>query len=476
VSHLYSTLVALDDSLNIVSDLAQSWSISDDGLIYTFHLRDDVFFHKNECFGQDSTRRVIASDIAYSLNRIISKDVNSPGSWIFKGRLAEDPFHIIGTDTFEIHLNRPFQPFLSLLTMQYCSVVPYEAIDYYGVQFFENPVGTGPFQFVKWIDKNGLFLKTNSGYFEVTSHNLDGIRTSFIPDRSIALLEIINGNLDYMSGLEASYVNTALDKNGTVRESLKGSVQLLKNPYLNFEYLGINQKLAEETKSILRYKKVRQALNYAIDRDLMLNSLRNGVGRPAESGVIPIGLPSYDDNLVKGYTYDITKAKSLLQEFSKLELQEPLIISTSKDYLDLTTFIARQWEELGLNIEIEVMESALLRDKMRKSAISIFRASWILDYPDGENFLSLFYGKNPAPPNYTQYQNGAFDDLYEKAITMSDHERKQELYHQMNRIIVEDAPVIFLFYDETANFYSKRVEGMPTNAINFLNLKRLVLN
>ena len=474
VSHLYSTLIGLDDSLNIIPDLAVDWTISEDGLNYSFKIKEGVYFHEDECFSKGGSRQVSAKDFVYSFNRIISSEVNSPGSWIFKGKLKEiDPFTSVGDSIFNIHLDRPFGPFLSLLTMQYCSVIPHEAVEYYGTQFFENPVGTGPFYFVKWLDKNGLFLKTNLNYHDSVNHNLDGIRTSFIPDRSIALLEIINGNLNYMSGLEASYVNTALDKRGDIKEALKDRVQILKNPYLNFEYLGINQELARDRNSILQYKEVRQALNWSIDRSLMLNSLRNGIGAEADSGVIPKGLPSYDPKEVPGYGYNIEKAKELLSKFSADELNEPIVISTSKDYLDLTTFIARQWEELGLTIEIDVMESAILRDRMRNSDISLFRASWIVDYPDGENYLSLFYSKNPAPPNYTRYSNTAFDLLYEKAILPLDEGNKIDLYHSMNKMIVEDAPVIFLFYDETANFYNHSISGMPTNAINFLNPKNI---
>jgi len=475
VSHLYSTLVTLNNALEIVPDVARSWEVSEDGLTYSFTIRKDVFFHEDECFRENS-RSVTAKDFVYSFNRIISKDVNSPGSWIFKGKLNEvTPFNAPNDTTFEILLKSPFAPLLSLLTMQYCSVVPYEAVEHYGSQFFENPVGSGAFRFVKWIDKNGLFLKTNDDYYKKVDHNLAGVRTSFIPDRSIALLEIINGNLDYMSGLESSYVNTALNKDGELRANLRDKLVILKNPYLNFEYLGINQQLAEERNSILQYKKVRQALNLSIDRDLMLSSLRNGVGISANSGVIPRGLPSYNDAIVKGYENNIALAKQRLSEVPDLDLSETLIISTSKDYLDLTTFIARQWEELGLLVEIEVTESAILRDKMRKSAISIFRASWIVDYPDGENYLSLFYSKNPGPPNYTRYNNPEFDRLYEEAILPQNEESKQLLYHEMNKLVVNDAPVIFLFYDETANFYRKGIKGMPTNAINLLDLKRLIL-
>ena len=469
VNHIYSTLVALDDSLNVIPDLASSWIVSEDGKMYTFNIKPDVFFHNDECFRLKEAREVSASDVLYSFNRLISSDVKSPGSWIFKGRIRENnPFEAKDDSTFVIHLEKAFGPFLSLLSMQYCSVVPKEAVSFYGTHFFENPVGTGPFEFVKWIDKTGLFLKTNEDYHQSVYHNLDGIRTSFIPDRSVALLEIINGNLDYMSGLEASYINTALDKSGEVKEGLRDKLSLYKNPYLNFEYLGINQELAKQNNSILQYKEVRQALNHAIDRSLMLNSLRNGVGHIADSGVVPKGLPSYNPEMVKGYEYNTEKAQELLYSLD-VDLEESLVISTSKDYLDLTTFIARQWQELGLNVEIDVMESAVLRDKMRNSAISLFRASWIADYPDGENFLSLFYSKNPAPPNYTRYSNSDYDQLYEQSIIPQPLEKKYELYNAMNEMLIDDAPVIFLFYDETANFYSEEISGMPTNAMNLLN-------
>jgi len=120
-----------------------------------------------------------------------------------------------------------------------------------------------------------------------------------------------------------------------------------------------------------------------------------------------------------------------------------------------------------------LMESASLRAGMRKGTIDIFRASWIADYPDAENFLCLFYGKNGAPPRYTRYQNDAFDDLYEASIQQTDLDKRTALYHEMNRMIVEDAPVIFLFYDESALFTTKNVVNVETNGINLLQVKQL---
>jgi peptide/nickel transport system substrate-binding protein len=205
----------------------------------------------------------------------------------------------------------------------------------------------------------------------------------------------------------------------------------------------------------------------------MLNSLRNGVGRPADAGVITKGLPAYNPELVKGYSHDIDRAKGLIGQFDTDQLEIPLVIHTTKDYLDLTTYIAKQWEYLGLSIEIEVMESATLRSAMRQGQIPMFRASWIADYPDGESFLSMFYGRNPAPPNYTRYQSDEFDQLYESALSISDPDLKVKAYQELDRMIVKDAPIIFLFYDEAAIFLDKSITGFEPNALNLLTVKNL---
>ena len=472
--HLFSTVVALDAELNIVPSLAERWTIDSASLNYTFHLRDDVFFHHNDCI-EDQDRVVTAHDVIYSLSRLRDTILNAPGSWIFENKLASTPFTIIDDQTFTIHLIRPFAPFMSLLTMQYCSVLPKECLTYYGNDFYRNPVGSGPFMFKRWDVNQGLFLLRNENYFEWRdssfTSNLDGVRTSFIGERSVAFLELVNKRIDFFSGLESGYINTALSPEGNLRSKYE-DVNFIKSPYLNFEYLGINPN-ATGAHSLLQYKEFRQALNYGIDRSLMINSLRNGVGKPADAGVITRGLPAYDPDVVKGYDYDLELAQSLLSSFTLDELSQPLVINTSKDYLDLTTYIARQWEYLGLKVEIEVMESAALRDAMRKGEVPLFRASWIADYPDGESFLSMFYGENPAPPNYTRFKNIAFDELYHSAMTVSDPKDKIRSYQKLDSIIVAEAPVIFLFYDETALFVGKSVQGLEPNALNLLTVKSI---
>ena len=141
-NQLFNGLVQLDDNLNIVPDIAQSWTISDDALSYTFTLRDDVFFHKHAQFKTvDSTRAVVAADFVYSLDRLKSTDVASPGSWVLSNVAS---YTAPAPDTFVIKLKQPFPAFLGLLSMRYCSVVPKEIVQYYGTDFRSHPIGTGP--------------------------------------------------------------------------------------------------------------------------------------------------------------------------------------------------------------------------------------------------------------------------------------------------------------------------------------------
>jgi peptide/nickel transport system substrate-binding protein len=246
------------------------------------------------------------------------------------------------------------------------------------------------------------------------------------------------------------------------------------------EYLGIlidtmNSVQSKAIVSPLQVKKIRQALNFGFDRIQLLQTLRNNVGRPATAGFTPRGLPSFNELEVKGYWYDPAKAARLLSEagFPGGQNLPGITLFCNNDYLDLCTFIARQWEDIGVKVNIEMMEIAMLRERMRNGQAPFFRASWIADYPDAESFLTCFYSKNSAPPNYTRFENAAFDRLYETALRETNTERRYNLYQEMDKILIEESPVVFLFYDETAQFANQKVRGLSRNAINLLSLKKV---
>ncbi len=325
-----------------------------------------------------------------------------------------------------------------------------------------------------WLEGQALFLEKNDNYFEAGLPKLDGVKISFIGDRKTAFLEFKQGKLDYLSGLESSFANELLTDNGELKDAWNGKVKFIKTPFLNSEYLGIN--VSKEDNPI-RKKQIRQALNYGFDRALMMKQLRNNVGKPADSGFTPFGLPSYDPS-IKGYEYNPALAKQLLQAagYPNGEGLPEITLYTTNGYQDLCTFMARQWKEIGINVQVETLESATLREKVRAGSADFFRASWIADYPDGESFLTCFYGKNPAPPNYTQFKNAEFDKLYEASLNENDDEKRYQQYKDMEKILIEQAPVVFLFYDETAVFVQDNINGISKNALNLLDLKRVDKN
>ncbi|MBK9107980.1 MAG: ABC transporter substrate-binding protein [Saprospiraceae bacterium] len=471
IEHLYNQLVDLDDSMKIIPELATSWEILQNGNLYRFHIRNDVYFHIDSCFGIPLTRKLIASDVVYSFKRLIDDQLSAPGSWIFKTKvIADEPFRSVGDSIFEIHLLSPFAPLLQLLTSAYCSVYPPEAINIYGNQFSKHPVGTSAFRLRKWIGRKGLFLERNPAYY-AKAPNLDGIRISFMEDRNTAYLEFLKNQLDFFSGIHTGFAHQILNSRGYLREDQEGKFQLLKGDYLNTEYIGINTSKLDPSHP-LHMKAFRQALNYAIDRKKLVENFRFGIGTPALSGFIPKGLPAYDPIQNPGYSYDPEKAKQLFAQcgFSDIQNIPELVISTNKDYVDLMTFIAKQWQEIGLDVSIDLVETASLREQMRSGDVSIFRASWIADYPDEESFMTVFYGPNTAPPNYTRFNDPLFNKIYETAISEINPDKRRKYYQQLDAILIEHAPVIVLFYDQTAWFAQNHIRNLKTNPLNLLKL------
>jgi peptide/nickel transport system substrate-binding protein len=473
VNQIFDGLVAMDDSLNIIPRVAKSWTFSEDRKQINFLLNQEFYFHDDPCFENGSGRKLKAQDIVYSFHRIIDRNINSPGSWIFDGVIAEqEPFVALSDSVFQLNLQKAFLPILGILSMQYCGIVPEEAVDYYGNNFRANPVGTGPFKFKRWIENQGLYLLKNENYPQETG-NLEGVKISFIADKKIAFYALLNDKLDFFSGVESSFSSEILENDGSLKEDKEEQINLVSAPFLNMEYIGINMELAKN--SILGSKKFRQALNYAIDRETMISLLKSNIPAPATSGFVPRGLPSFNEKEVLGYTYNTSKATELLKS-SNYDGNEIITLYTNNDYADIITYVAKSWEKIGVKVRIELQETSVLRQGMRNSAVPLFRASWIADYPDAESFLCMFYGENPPPPNYTRFNNSAFDDLYNQALSENDTEKRYELYWQMDELIVEEAPVIFLYYDKTAIFTSKRVKNYRANALNMLDCRNISIN
>ena len=481
VHQLYNTLVETDAHLNIVPSLANSWEISDDKKTYVFHLRRDVFFHDNETFQGGKGRRMNASDIVYSLSRLLDKKTASSGAWIFNERISGvEAFQALDDSTFQLRLLTPFHPVLGLLSMQYCSIVPHEVVEKYGKDFRNHPCGTGPFQFKSWEEGQALILDRNKSYFEKDSAGnrlpyLGAIKISFFDNRATEFLLLQQGRLDFMNDIDPSFKDEVLNKKGELKKDWEGKIQLSKSPYLNTEYLGIvvDSSLPAVKASPLRLLKIRQAINYGFDRRKMITYLRNSIGTPAENGFIPPGLPGFDSSKVHGYHYDPVRARKLLQEagYPNGSGLPVITLKTIDIYADLAGFIARQLEEIGMKVQVDITQKSLLLEETAKSQALFFRGSWIGDYPDAENYLSVFYSLNPAPPNYTRYKNLQYDQLYRNSLIENNDSIRYNYYRKMDQLVINDAPVVPLWYDEVIHFVNPAVSGFEANGLNLLELR-----
>ncbi|HEY1115120.1 MAG TPA: ABC transporter substrate-binding protein, partial [Chitinophagaceae bacterium] len=260
VHQLYNTLVEVDSQLNIVPSLATRWAVSDDRKTYTFFLRNDVFFHDDPCFPGGKGRRMTARDVEYSLRRIMDKTTASPGAWIFNNRVdSAEGFKALNDTTFQVKLLQPFNPILGILSMQYCSVIPREAVQKYGNDIRRHAVGTGPFQFVAWEEGQALILKKNPRYFERNEKGqrlpyLDGVKVTFYDSKATEFLLFRQGKLDFINDIDASFKDEVLTKRGTLRKEWEGKIRLQTHAYLNIEYLGL---LVDSTNPLVKNSPTR---------------------------------------------------------------------------------------------------------------------------------------------------------------------------------------------------------------------------
>jgi peptide/nickel transport system substrate-binding protein len=487
-NQLYNGLVQIDDSLKTIPSIAKSWDLSADNKVYTFHLRNDVFFQDDPHFKNGRGRKVTAADFVYSFSRLIDPKVASSGSWIFSDKTeGKQAFTAVNDTTFRISLKQPFAPFLSMLTAQYCSVVPKEVVEFYGKDFRSHPVGTGPFKFKYWKEGEVMVLLKNEKYWEKDNKGkqlpyLDAIRATFIDDKQTSFMEFIKKKLDFLNDIDGSYRDDILTKSGRITQKYKGKFILSTGPYLNTMYLGmlVDTALPIVKNSPLKVLKIRQAINYAIDKQKLIKYLRNSLGTPGYAGFVPKGMPGFSDTKVNGYSYNPAKCRQLLAEagYPDGKNMPPILLSTTVAYHNLIEYVQGELERAGIKTNIEVTQGASLREMIAKNSINFFYGSWIADYPDGENYLSVFYSKNKIPfgPNYTGFNNKQFDRLFEESYLVKTDEQRYNLYQQMDNIVMQKAPVVVLYYDKRVNLYQNNISGYSTNAQNLLTLKRIVKN
>jgi oligopeptide transport system substrate-binding protein len=364
--------------------------------------------------------------------------------------------------------------------MGYTFVYPKEALEYYKDNFGYNPVGTGPFKFVKWEVDRELEMAKNENYWSLnkagkSSIYIDGIKVSFIKSSETAFLDFQQGKFDYYEP-SPEVLSQITDENGKLLPQY--DFELIKQPWLNTVYLAsqLNKNTPGGKGNVLAdNKKLRQALSYAVDREKIVRYVLKFRGNPAHNGPIPVGMPGYSKD-TKGYKYDKEKAKQLLSEAgypggSGLTLK--LTVSNDDTQKLIGEAVQAQLKDLGINVELDFMQASTLRSSQVGGEIAFWRGNWGADYFDPENFMALLYSKNhtPSGPNYTHYSNPQADSLYDLAMKLTDFNTRAKLYNEMENIVMEDAPWIILYYNEVIYLKSRRVRDMYIDGLNTMILK-----
>lgn len=518
-SQVYEGLVKLDQkSLVPVAAIASRWEIEDSARKFVFHIRPNVFFHDNDCFADKKGRAVNANDVKYCFDRLCTFDeegANQQFLLTFKDRVVGANAHfdetrkayetskkapqplqggvsgvkVVNDSTIEITLLNPFAGFLSVLSMPGCFVYPKEAWEAYGKDMGIKCVGTGPFKLQSAKIGELVILERNPNYWAYDASGnrlpyLKGIRFGFIKDRHSELLTFQSGNLDMMFRLPVEMVGEIMGD--TMKAKAGGSDWELQSvTAMSLTYYGF-QNMTEPFNN----PKLRQALNYAIDRDKIVTNVLQGDANAAVYGVVPPSIENYDYKSLKGYTFDVEKAKALMAEagypngkgLPEIHLQ---INSGGQDRNRKIASVIKNMLKENINVEVAIDELPLTQQlqSLQTGKSNFFKISWNADYPDPETFLTLFYSKHiPATmdessyTNTSRYKSARFDSLFEASLREPDQAKRMALYVQCDQQVLNDAAIMPIYYELNDRLLQKYVRGFDINPMEYRDFTRVWLD
>ena len=498
-SNIFDKLVENNSKLELVPELAKAWDISSDGMTYTFHLRTDVFFHDDSCFPSGKGRKMIAADVKYSFERVCNPKTLTSGYWVFQDIVqgandyfeskAKDVsgFQVLNDSTFVVHLTKPFAPFLEHLTTSFGYIVPHEAVEYYGKDFFQHPVGTGAFRFTHWMPDQEILLTRNPNYWEYDSSGnrlllLDEVKFTLIKDDKTLLQSFLQSNEDEDFTIPTeSFQEIVTPEKQLTQQYAKYTLQHVSamNSYF-MEFLC--------TKPPFDNMALRRAMSFAVDRESIVKYvLKNAPHSVADHGIIPPAFSRYPIDEVHGITYNLDSAKHWLEvagyPAGHGAPQMSLSVYNEPRPMQIAEAVQRMWQNIGLNVTLQVMQSAQLLDGSEDGKLGLWLTRWYADYPEPENFLNLLNGRlvpkngnDKSYPNSARWNSEPFNDLFYQAIATTDETKRMELYAQAENIAAYEAPSIPLFYEEHYRLLQPYVRDNPLDPMNRIDLKYVWLD
>ncbi len=459
---IYDGLVEFSASDTVVPCLAEYWQISEDKLTYTFKLRKDVHFHKtvNGVNTKNGGRLLCAEDVLFSFKRLLAPEIENEGNFFRVIKGAKDYMNgnsseiagikIIASDTIQFELEHPFSPFISILGVSNAFIVPREDAD----NLESMPVGTGAF---KWKGKTSdtIILEANKEYFRGRPW-LDGIEFVIIPKEEDRYSEFMAGRLQHVDIPDTRYE--------AMKHDPVYSKYIQESNLWGINFLGMNVNTPP-----FDNKLVRQAFNFAVDRESIVKLVLNGRAQIA-NGILTPGIPGHDP-LLSGYYYDLIRAKSLLEQAGYPGGKDfpEITLNINDDQLQsrVADFIVANMKDLGIKCKIEMLGFGEHLEKIERGDFPFFRMGWTVDYPDPDGFLyTMFHSSNIGEGyNYCKYNNKEVDDLLTQARNETDMLKRVKLYEEAERIIVDDAPMVFMYFYTLNLLQQANVHGLKLGAM-----------
>ena len=469
IQQLFDGLVQFDQNLNVVPAIATNWTVSSDGLTYTFDLREDVTFHNG--------RQVTAADFVYSFTRILDLQKRASALSFFekvKGAasyLRGDSEEVEGLKTLDAHvlevtLEEPFSPFLYVLAMKSSKVVPKEEVEGWGKEFGHHPVGTGPFRLESW-DGSKVILTANPHYYEGRPY-LDRVVYTIYPGAQHQKIfeDFLAGRLE-----EAFVIGASREKMAQTK-----TYQYYRKPSLSLMFYGMNCSEAP-----LSDKRVRLALNLGINKRRIINEVFKDQFIPADT-IMPPGMVGYTPEN-RTYVYDPERAKALLAAAgygaAKKRLSLTLLSASKSDVAQKELAMVRaDLADVGVDLQIKYeTDWPTFEAALSQTGLQLYRYAWFADIPDPDNFLNILCGSE-SRYNFMRYKNPQVDRLLNQALVETEIIKRVSLYREAERIILEDAPMVPFMYLTFESVFQPYVKGLAISALGmpYMPLKKIWLD